>query len=42
MSMNAVEALNCYHGLVRECYIEQKENDRTGIIKKPIQTTVSG
>ena len=25
MSMNAVEALNCYHGLVRECYIEQKE-----------------
>ena len=33
MSMNAVEALNCYHGLVRECYIEQKENDRAGIIK---------
>ena len=25
MSMNAVEALNCYHGLVRECYIDQKE-----------------
>ena len=26
-------ALNCYHGFVRECYIEQKENDPEGIIK---------
>ena len=33
MSMNAVEALNCYHGLVRECCIEQKENEPSGIIK---------
>ena len=30
MCMNAVEALNCYPGLVRESHIEQKENDRAG------------
>ena len=31
--MYAVEALNCLHGLVREQYIELKENDHQALYK---------